>query len=271
MGVVNAPARQERLVRIMRRRGHGGVSALAADLDVSRRTVLRDLDALRARGFRIDSSAGRGGGVHMDPDSILVSPQLTVGEVLALMLAVATLRATPWMPLASAADTALSKIERSLPKDRLRGLRRVLERVLVGAPGRRDDTAAEVHPALLSAFEEAFSGHRLLAFSYRDRDGRSTRRVVEPQALLIRAPLWYVIAWDPSRAAMRLFRMDRIGAPRVRAGVFAERPLGTVQTVCPDARPAVAGDALPPGAAEAGRPTRSQTSPSVAPNVTTLR
>ena len=172
----------------------------------------------------------------MDPDAVLVTPQLTVGEVLGLMLAVATLRATPWMPLAGAADTALSKTERSLPKDRIWGLRRVLERVLVGEPGRREDTAGEVDPALLGAFEEAFRDHRLLAFSYRDSVGRSTRRVVEPQALLVRAPLWYVIAWDPNRAALRLFRMDRIASPRVRAGAFVERPLGMVQRVCPDAR-----------------------------------
>ncbi|HEY3233838.1 MAG TPA: WYL domain-containing protein, partial [Polyangiaceae bacterium] len=58
----------------------------------------------------------------------------------------------------------------------------------------------------------AFSTSRVLRFDYVDREGRRSRRRVEPHGLLVRAPLWYIIAWDLSKDAPRIFRMER--APR---------------------------------------------------------
>src|SRR5262249_17957108 len=55
---------------------------------------------------------------------------------------------------------------------------------------------AAIDPALVEAFEAAFTTTRVLAFTYRDQQGRSTNRRAEPHGLLVRPPLWYVIAWD---------------------------------------------------------------------------
>ena len=66
---------------------------------------------------------------------------------------------------------------------------------------------------------------------------RASHRQVEPQALLVRAPLWYVIGWDRGKDALRLFRMDRIHRARVQDDAdFALRSLEVVLGVCPDAR-----------------------------------
>ena len=73
-------------------------------------------------------------------------------------------------------------------------------------------------PALLSAFETGFLQRQYLQFDYRDAKGVSTCRTVEPQAMLILPPVWYLVAWDPTRADFRHFRMDRISAPRCIAG-----------------------------------------------------
>jgi predicted DNA-binding transcriptional regulator YafY len=81
----------------------------------------------------------------------------------------------------------------------------------------------------------------LLTFSYTDREGRRTRRKVEPHGLLVRAPLWYVIAWDSRRNAPRLFRADRIRRPSVIEETFLPRPHALVTRVCPDARAAFGG------------------------------
>src|SRR5262245_37306082 len=236
---MDSTARRDQIVRLMRRGASLGVDDLARQVGASRRTVLRDVGALRARGFAIIGEGGRGGGVRLDPRSVLVSAQLTVEEVIALVLSVAAVRAAPWMPFASPADAALAKVEGALPEERVRELRRALSRILVGAPATADAVRdlGRVHPSLLGSFERAFSQGLKLRMDYEDRLGRRSRRTIEPQALLVRAPLWYVIAWDAGKDSPRLFRMDRIRRARVVEDQrFALRPLVEVSGACPDAR-----------------------------------
>jgi predicted DNA-binding transcriptional regulator YafY len=245
--IVDTNARRDELARLLKRGGHRTVDELVRTLGASRRTVLRDLGALRARGYRIEGEGGPGGGVRMDPDTVMLSGHLAAEEVVGLIVSVALLLATPWMPFASEAERALTMIEKSLPGLRARELRRLLERVLVGEPASGDvaGVPGAVDRNVLGQFERAFREQLILAFEYRDREGRSSRRRVEPQALLVRAPLWYVIAWDASRDALRLFRMDRIQHPSVVEGQqFERRALALVAGVCPDARQARAAAAV---------------------------
>jgi predicted DNA-binding transcriptional regulator YafY len=60
-------------------------------------------------------------------------------------------------------------------------------------------------------------------FRYRDAKGATTHRLVEPHALLILPPLWYLVAWDPLRDDFRHFRMDRISRPEVAKGATFQR------------------------------------------------
>jgi predicted DNA-binding transcriptional regulator YafY len=94
-----------------------------------------------------------------------------------------------------------------------------------------------VDPRLLQVFERCFNDGRVLAFVYSDREGSRTRRRVEPHAILIRAPVWYIIAWDLRRDAPRTFRMDRIRAPLVDQATFRPRPLEAFDELCVGARP----------------------------------
>jgi predicted DNA-binding transcriptional regulator YafY len=75
----------------------------------------------------------------------------------------------------------------------------------------------------VSTFETAFLKRQRLGFQYRDAKGAVTDRVVEPHAMLILPPLWYLVAWDPARADFRYFRMDRITRPQVEEGVPFQR------------------------------------------------
>jgi predicted DNA-binding transcriptional regulator YafY len=77
--------------------------------------------------------------------------------------------------------------------------------------------------ALLPAFETAFLERRRLRFGYRDAKGVVTARDVEPQAMLILPPLWYLVAWAPARGAFRHFRMDRISRPEIDEGATFQR------------------------------------------------
>jgi predicted DNA-binding transcriptional regulator YafY len=227
--------RREQLLRLLRRRADWTVASLAERLQVSRRTVLRDVSALRDIGFDLDTFSGPGGGVRLNPTSVMITSQLRTDEVVALILSVAIARASRTVPFAAEAEHALAKIEQALPPARADELRACRERILVGDPSSEPPPPAPVDPTLVGAFETAFSSRCLLAFHYRDRDGRPTRRLVEPHGLLVRAPLWYVIAWDPDRQAPRLFRADRIAQPEVTGRTFVPRPNDLVTGICPDA------------------------------------
>jgi predicted DNA-binding transcriptional regulator YafY len=230
--------RREQLLRLLRRRADWTVANLAERLEVSRRTVLRDISALRDVGFELDTFSGPGGGVRLNPTSVMITSQLRTDEVVALILSVAIAQAARTVPFASEAGHALAKIEQALPPARADALRACRERILVGDPSSEPPPPAPVDPALVGAFETAFSSNRLLTFHYRDRDGRTTRRLSEPHGLLVRPPLWYVIAWDRDRHAPRLFRADRISRPEVNDRTFVPRPNDLVTGVCPDARAA---------------------------------
>ena len=230
--------RHDELIRLLRLRADWRTEDLAQELGVSVRTILRDLDRLRDRGFQISAMSGPGGGVHLEPTSVLVTSQLAGEDVVALILSAAIAQAFPWMPFAAGAKSAVAKIQASLPHARASELQALMMRIMIGKPSRasvRRD--AEVSPLLARLFEAAFTEERLLAFSYLDRGGAESRRVVESHGLLVRAPLWYVIAWDTAIDQPRLFRADRIRSPHVLAETFVPRPHELVRGICPEARP----------------------------------
>lgn len=217
---MKARARQDAIVRSLRRNGTSTIGALAIEVGASRRTVLRDVAALRDEGFVIHSEPGRGGGLYLDPQSVQATARLSVPEVFALLISVASMRAAGNLPFAGLADAGLAKIEKSLPSDKVRDLRRILECLWIGPLAAEVDLSGmgEMDPELLPAFETAFLERWLLKFQYRDAEGNHTERRVEPQAMLILPPLWYLVAWDPSRNDFRHFRMDRIGGPKYEEG-----------------------------------------------------
>lgn len=213
-------SRQAVIVRSLRRNGASTLQALCEKVGASRSTILRDLSALRDEGYVIIAEQGRGGGIYLDPSSVQTTAKLSVPEVFALIIGISSMRAAGSLPFAGLADSGLAKIEKSLPPDKLRDLRRLLDCLYVGplAPQIDVSNVGEVDSGLLPAFERAFLERFCLEFDYVDAQGAKTHRCVEPQAILILPPLWYLVAWDPSRADIRHFRMDRIGVPDVIEG-----------------------------------------------------
>ncbi|MCU0828989.1 MAG: WYL domain-containing protein [Tabrizicola sp.] len=233
---MDSRTRQDALIRYLRRSGSITVAELANATGASRRTILRDIGVLRDQGFLIHSEAGRGGGLMLDPQSVQTTPRLTVPEVFALLISVAAMRVAGNLPFASLADAGLAKIERALPPDRLRDLRRFLDCLHVGqvAPEQDLSDLRPMDARLLPAFETAFLNRQHLRFRYRDGKGSRSLRTVEPQAMLILPPLWYLVAWDPDRDGFRHFRMDRISAPEpLPDQSFRRRHVPFAADVCP--------------------------------------
>ncbi|SPF78395.1 helix-turn-helix transcriptional regulator [Pseudoprimorskyibacter insulae] len=233
---MNIRIRQDAIVRSLRRAGTTTVEDLAHEVGASRRTVLRDICALRDEGYVIHSDVGRGGGLQLDPQSMQKAARLTVPEVFALLIGVASMRITGNLPFAALADSGLAKIEKSLPADKVKDLRAMLECLHIGhlSPLQDLSNMGTMDPELLPAFEAAFLQGQLFQFDYSDAKGRKTSRRVEPQAMLILPPLWYLVGWDPMRDDFRHFRMDRISAPMAVEGTsFRKRRVPFEDDVCP--------------------------------------
>jgi len=233
---MNVRLRHDAIVRNLRRNGTTTIDDLAGEVGASRRTVLRDIGALRDQGFVIHSDVGRGGGVQLDPQSVQTTARLSVPEVFALLISVAAMRAAGNLPFSDLADAGLAKIERALPSDKVRDLRAVLDCLHIGQLSPLQDLSdmGRIDPQLLPAFETAFLQRLLIRFDYRDAKGRETAREVEPQAMLILPPLWYLVAWDPARCDFRHFRMDRISGPAALDGTsFRRRHVPFEDDVCP--------------------------------------
>ncbi|QDG75327.1 YafY family protein [Labrenzia sp. PHM005] len=233
---MNVRHRQDAIVRCLRRNGTTTVADLAEAVGASRRTVLRDIGALRDEGFVIQSEPGRGGGLSLDPRSVQTTARLSVAEVFALLISVASMRAAGNLPFSGLADAGLAKIEKALPPDKIRDLRRFLDCLYIGQLSPLVDISdmGQMEPALLPEFETAFLQRLHLRFQYRDAKGAVTSRKVEPQAMLILPPLWYLVAWDPERNDFRHFRMDRISRPEyIKDAPFRRRKVPFEDNVHP--------------------------------------
>ena len=233
---MNIRLRQDAIVRILRRNVTSTVEALAEEVGASRRTVLRDISALRDEGYVIYSDVGRGGGLQLVPRSMQMTGKLSVPEVLALLISVAAMRAAGSLPFSELADAGLAKIEKALPADKVKDLRAFLDCVHIGQLSPLQDLSdiVKIEPELLPVFETTFLQRQFMRFSYRDAKCQLSQREVEPQAMLILPPLWYLVGWDPMREDFRHFRMDRISAPEAMPDThFRRRHVPFNDDICP--------------------------------------
>lgn len=224
------------LADLLRGRDATAVGALAAELGVSRRTLLRDLGTLRERGMPISGEAGPGGGVRLEGDRGLAAVHLSLSEIVAIWLGARLSRAASDLPWGEAANSGMAKLLGSLPAAKARTLRALCRRVIAGEPASAAIRAGAgaTPPELLRLFEEAFSTGIGLGFRYTDREGRKTNRRIEPHGLLVQTPVWYVLARDVDKGEPRTFRMDRIARPRILPDIVFRPDLEVVKAQLPD-------------------------------------
>ena len=220
----------------LRGRAETTVGELAAELQVSPRTVLRDLATLRDRGMPITGQSGPGGGIRLEGSRGLTAVHLSIPEVIAIWLAARLAREASHLPWSAAASSALTKVLASLPQPRASQLRALCRRVFVGPPADPDirSTAGRPPAELLRLFEEAFSSGTGLGFDYTDRVGRRSVRRIEPHGLLVDTPVWYLLARDVTKGEPRTFRMDRIARPRLLPDIRFRPDLRLILEQVPD-------------------------------------
>jgi predicted DNA-binding transcriptional regulator YafY len=197
---------------------------LAHRLNVSPRTVRRDVDRLRELGYPVRADKGPHGGYRLDAGAHL--PPLLFDDDQAVALAIA-LRGAPLLGAGvdEAARQALTTLRQVMPT-RLRARLDALEPAVVRPPRGAEEAPAD--PAVLLAIGAAIQAREELRFDYRSptrhpAGEEGPPRRVQPHHLLARAGRWYLIAWEPAGARWRIYRADRM-APRVPTGPrFAAR------------------------------------------------
>ncbi|WP_193613248.1 helix-turn-helix transcriptional regulator [Nocardioides lijunqiniae] len=183
---------------------------LAQRLEVSPRTVRRDVDALRELGYRVHAVKGPDGGYRLDAGTAL--PPLLFDDDQAVALAVALrVVAASGAGVEEAAARALTTLRQVMPSR----LRHRIDAVQVGAVATRRE--GRVDPDVLVALSTTVSAREVLRFDYgAPEDGAPPRRA-EPHHLVSRAGRWYLLAWDLDRDDWRTFRVDRV-RPRTPTG-----------------------------------------------------
>ncbi|MGI8535425.1 MAG: helix-turn-helix transcriptional regulator [Mycobacteriales bacterium] len=191
------------LTEEIRRRAPAPVSAawLADRLGVSRRTVERDLAALRSTGLPLQSAVGRRGGNALHPRAVLPPLNLTAGETTALLL---SLTVTDGMPYSSAARSAANKLQALLPPATAIGVEHLRSRLRV------QPAPPAATPRVLAVLEQAVTDHTAVRLRYTDRNDASTERTIEPAGFYDTPDGWALAAWCQLRDDARLFRLDRI-------------------------------------------------------------
>lgn len=203
------------VIQLLRRRNVVTAAWLASELEVSERTVYRDVRDLVLSGVPIEGEAGVGYMLRRGFD--LPPLMFTDAEIEAMALGARIVTSWGDAALAKAAGEALARVESVLP-DRLRSR---LNETRLFAPGFHVPRAViDRLPQLRSAMES----RRKVRLAYTAADGAETDRVVRPIGLFFWGYGWSLAAWCELRTAFRSFRLDRIRALEVLDERFHEEP-----------------------------------------------
>jgi predicted DNA-binding transcriptional regulator YafY len=212
--------RADRLFRIVQMLRSGRLKtahALAERLQVSERTIYRDVRDLQLAGQPIEGEAGVGYTLRREFD--LPPLMFTPEELTALVLGARLVQAWGGAESVVAAKSALARIEAVLPEE----LAARLDAIALYAPGYRMPMA---HRKLLDQLHAACLGRTVLEFSYtrlNEDASRAEQRTVRPLALAFWSGVWTLAGWDEIRNDFRTFRLDRIDQLEVTSRNFTQK------------------------------------------------
>jgi predicted DNA-binding transcriptional regulator YafY len=182
---------------------------LARELEVSERTVLRDMDALSAAGIPVVADRGARGGWRLLEGYQTKLTGLKPAEIQSLFLA-RPARLIDDLGWKASADAALLKLEAALPRPARREAELARRRIHVDVRGWRDPAESI---SALPLLVEAIWRERRLSFTYAKPDCEPAPRVVDPLGLVAKGSTWYLVALVEGEP--RTYRVSRISAPAV--------------------------------------------------------
>ncbi len=226
LGAMNTSARMLRLLSLLQTHRYWPGGELSDRLEVSPRTLRRDVDRLRELGYVVDAVRGVAGGYQLRAGGQLPPLLLEDEEAVAIAVSLQSAAAGGTPGMEETAVQALSKVIALMPprlRRQMDALRSQTERLpFSGGPS--------LDPALLSTLAQACRDSEPIHFTYTaaPRNGRSaepTDRWVEPHRMVSMGRRWYLVAYDRDRQDWRSFRVDRISEPRTSGQTFRQRDL----------------------------------------------
>jgi predicted DNA-binding transcriptional regulator YafY len=192
---------------------------LADRLEVSSRTIRRDIDRLRGLGYPVESLTGPAGGYRLRAGAAMPPLLLDDDEAIAIAVGLRTAARASVTGIEETSVRALVKLEQVLPAHLRRRVRALQSATMtLPAPG-----GPTVDPQSLTVIAAACRDSERVRFAYRGRDGVDSRREVEPHSLVNLGRRWYLVAWDRGRQDWRTFRVDRLAKPASTGLRFAPR------------------------------------------------
>ena len=210
-----------RLLSLLQTHRYWPGGELADRLEVSPRTLRRDVDRLRELGYPVDASRGVAGGYQLQAGAAVPPLLLDDEEAVAIAVGLRTAAAGGVAGFEETSVRALAKVIQLLPP-RLR--RRIDALQAVTSPGVWGG-GPTLDAGALTTIAMACRGEERMRFEYTPRDGDPSNRYVEPHRLVSLGRRWYLIAWDLDRGDWRSFRVDRLSSPALTGARFRPREI----------------------------------------------
>jgi len=214
--VRDTASRLLRLLTLLQSRSLWTGEEVADRLQVTERTVRRDVDRLRELGYPVDASPGVGGGYRLGRGRSLPPLVLDDEEAVAVAVSLQTAAGGTVAGVDEAAVRALAKLEQLLPtrlRSQVSAFGVATESMSAGTP--------LADPRSLLDLAQACRDQLRAGFRYESHHGDRTERRVEPYRLVCTGRRWYLVARDLDRDAWRSFRVDRLHAVTVTGPRFA--------------------------------------------------
>ncbi|WP_207208644.1 helix-turn-helix transcriptional regulator [Nocardioides oleivorans] len=214
--------RMLRLLSLLQTHRYWPGPELSDRLEVSARTLRRDVDRLRELGYTVDAVRGAAGGYQLRAGGSLPPLLLEDEEAVAIAVGLRTAAAGAVAGMDDWSVQALSKVLSLMPPR----LRRQMDAVAsqTDSPGPWEG-APVFDAAVLTTLAQACRDSEMLRFDYAAREAEVTHRRVEPLRLVSIGRRWYLVAWDRDRTDWRSFRLDRISDPEPTGQRFRPRDL----------------------------------------------
>ncbi|MGC1453379.1 MAG: YafY family protein [Candidatus Sulfotelmatobacter sp.] len=203
--MLQTSARLLRLLSLFQAQRYWSGADLSQRLEVTGRTLRRDVDRLRSLGYPVHSTSGTAGGYQLGAGATLPPLLLDDDEAVAVALGLRTSASGGVTGIEEASVRALLKLEQVLPprlRHRVAALHSFIVPMARGGP--------TVDAERLSAIAGACRDHEGIRFNYHNRSGAPSARIVEPHRVVHTGYRWYLVAWDLGRKDWRTFRVDRI-------------------------------------------------------------
>jgi predicted DNA-binding transcriptional regulator YafY len=216
--------RMLRLLSLLQTHRYWPGGELADRLEVSVRTLRRDVDRLRELGYPVQAQRGVDGGYQLAAGAAMPPLVLDDDEAVAIALGLQAAAHGAVAGIAEASVSALTKIAQVMPP-RLRRRVDALRTATTSTAWRPGAPSSEVDAAALTAVAQACRDTVRLRFAYTAANGERTEREVEPMRLVALGRRWYLVAYDLGRHDWRSFRLDRLERPLAGGVRFRPRDL----------------------------------------------